>query len=777
MTDAGQHIASPERINPFPAAAVARLSEFDPNPLTVRTPALREAVARIEAFATQESTDAGRTTRTPANTGTVLALIGEYGTGKTHIAAQMLLRFAHVGGPDAHRVYLDAPSDTFLALYRDRFWPRLDRDEVRERVEAHYADVVADAVADAPLTAGVARRLRERRADPQEVIQRLGLMESDLLHGLRRRLRAVTEMDVFGTALALLRHPEFEDAVWEWLGGHPPDPVLRERGITVTIDDDTAALDALGVVAFLFGRGGHRLVVVVDEMEKVLPGAPSDGQEPASALKRLLDVFIGAGALLVLSGLPDFTAALPADVWQRIGHRLHPSPLTAEDTDEYIRAAQQRAFGEPRLAPFTRPVVDELVNLTGGNPRKIIKLCHQTYREATAKGTGVTAAMVRGVARAQFQTVTRDDLRSEVHRILDSGGWRFTADHRLGRMPQIVTDFWIPVSDEGAGCAVLVTDSVLQAGDVTELTRRARIVRASDTPREVLLAVNGEIAADLVTELSDAFTMRPVHYTPRGFTDVLTAVVSGAVRRLEQATREDELKIIRAHVERLGRQQSSTQVLVEQLSAAVDASRSATDRRLATLLRELGGPDAPGSPAGDAAPVDALPAAVSGPFERGLDLVAPLHGLDALLEQALGSGDSDADPPRTGARGPVGARFRSRESFQAIGVAVLLDKLLRIFRDSVGRWLSRVGEQRQGAPDDVERARLHAICHTYDAIYASLPVFYLDRLAELAELVTPAEAAAPPAFRSSWRAEARESLDGLGELVYRTCLTAVGWAV
>lgn len=99
MTDAGQHIASPERINPFPAAAVARLSEFDPNPLTVRTPALREAVARIEAFATQESTDSadknsiGKTTIN----GTTFTAFHAADAGMNHYLKVHSLRTVHGG--------------------------------------------------------------------------------------------------------------------------------------------------------------------------------------------------------------------------------------------------------------------------------------------------------------------------------------------------------------------------------------------------------------------------------------------------------------------------------------------------------------------------------------------------------------------------------------------------------------------------------------------------------------------------------------------------------
>ncbi|MFD0427246.1 hypothetical protein ACFQ60_01130 [Streptomyces zhihengii] len=70
--------------------------------------------------------------------------------GKTHLTVE-LLRWIEGHGEDAtHTLYVDAPSDTFQALYKDRFFPKLDKDDVRRRVTEYYADVVAEELADSP---------------------------------------------------------------------------------------------------------------------------------------------------------------------------------------------------------------------------------------------------------------------------------------------------------------------------------------------------------------------------------------------------------------------------------------------------------------------------------------------------------------------------------------------------------------------------------------------------------------------------------------------------
>ena len=48
--------------------------------------------------------------------GSVIAIVGEHGTGKTHIALELLQRITSSDAAELHLFYLDAPADTFLVL-------------------------------------------------------------------------------------------------------------------------------------------------------------------------------------------------------------------------------------------------------------------------------------------------------------------------------------------------------------------------------------------------------------------------------------------------------------------------------------------------------------------------------------------------------------------------------------------------------------------------------------------------------------------------------------
>ena len=551
--------------NPFPASAVARLSALDTESVSIITPALEQALTYADDYVSrvrQEDTD----TTNHSEGGNVIAIVGEYGTGKTHIALQILRRIAQADESLVHTMYLDAPADTFLALYRDRFIPKLSKMDVRNRVAEYYSDLVAEQLSDSELTAKTADALRARELSPESVVRHLGLMEADFLQILNARLGVVAELDDFGTALTLFLRPEFEAAVWDWLSCNPPDPVLVERGIHKTIDTDAEALEAMGVFALLYGRQGHRFVLVIDELEKVLsdtsPHRPDEGI--ILAFKKMLEIFGRTQAFLVLIGLPDFLEALPDDARQRIACLVRPTALTASDTLRYIEESQRRISGGSGIKPFSRDVVQYLVELAGGNARKVVRLCYHSYQIASSKNTDVTRAMVREAARDQFELSTNDDVQSEVTRIFDSNGWLFESEHSFGtskRSPR--ANYWLPIGDQGAGCAIIIGRSILHADEARRLAQLAKQISGSKAgKRLIVLVVNGYLADNVSKEISTAYD-RVIIYSSRRFSDDLEAAVKGIRQRLETAENENLLLLLRDRLEEISRQNSRIRSSVE----------------------------------------------------------------------------------------------------------------------------------------------------------------------------------------------------------------------
>lgn len=779
-TDGKDPMVAGAGVNPFSPTAVATVSEFDTGAVTVSTRATREARRYLDGYLTAAPKGPGASAAPSA--GNVIAIIGDYGMGKTHLAGELLRHVRESAGKSVYAMYIVAQPAGFVALYR-RFIDELSEADVVDQVREYYTDVVAGSLSGSELTESIAEELRNDRVDPEAVVEHFGLMEAALLQQVRDRLQKVTRNDAFGAALTLLLRPGFRDAVWRWLSGDGPDQILVERGIATAINTEETALEAMGVFALLFGRRGRRFVLVIDEVEKVLAGSPERIDVAVGAFKKLLTVFAGARAFLVLAGLPDFLQVIGPDVQQRIGRVVHMSPLNGEDAQKFIRESQQRFFGVDRLEPFTPQSVDYLVQLADGTARKVIRLCYHAYRRAAEEDTLVTEAMVREVARTHTNVLSTDDIRAKVARSLGKEGWEHSTNHLLGSSALTWVDEWVYSGDRGSGSGIIVTDSVLDNDDVDKLNQRARAIQGAAPGTQTVLIVNGYIDHDAMAQLDDAFGVQPLVYDPRSFDDDLLDAIRAMMGRAGAGGEGDNtIEAVRARVERVNRQQSDTYRFIEQLAVHIDAMRSSSERRFDLVQRELvaiaevlyGSHLAGGKGSGDDARLPTrMPADVSQLFSDALNSLADIGQVEVVLRQAF------AVSPERSSRGlttsmEVRAALRSQRAAGSLGVAVLLQKLVEAFRQSVAEWYQSYDRDSQGRLLPADEERLRILCRTYDTIYEYLPLFQLSGLAEFTALPTGAEESeVAQASRLARGDDVRDILDGLGVRVQRTMLDAV----
>ncbi|WIX91806.1 P-loop NTPase fold protein [Amycolatopsis sp. DG1A-15b] len=367
--------------NPFPPVAVATFGH-DPE-TTIQTQAARLAHATLDSYLAENGWQ-----------GNTIAIVGDRGTGKTHLALS-LLRSA-----ESHSVsnfYLEA-RNTFLHTYR-RFMDQLGTGYIAGLVEMYYADIVADATESAvPGQEELLDRVRNLEIDPATAVERLSLSAPELLRRLDRTMRAVVSDGDFAGALALLMRADRKDAAWEWLTCQQPARVLEEAGISRPIDSEAAAMEAMGSIAQLHGSQHRKFLLVIDDVEVLWPGE-FGGVDTLTGFKALLEIFSGSGALLVLLGVPEFLAQLSVDVRQRLGRVIEMPPLPADAVRSLIEQSQQAFSGRRGLEPFTEEAVARIAEVSGGNARTIIMLSHEVFRRASAEGVPATVGMVTDVAR------------------------------------------------------------------------------------------------------------------------------------------------------------------------------------------------------------------------------------------------------------------------------------------------------------------------------------------------------------------------------------------
>ncbi|WP_432157965.1 hypothetical protein [Streptomyces sp. bgisy153] len=730
--------------NPFPRSPVVRLGPSsdlgdaavrgaDSGNAHVPTPLVTELEGLVDDYFAPPSTGGRR--------GLAVALVGEFGLGKSH-ALRKAYQSVRAGHPEAAMWIVDEPAQNMGRLYRHRLrGPAASpqgRQAFEELVRDYYAYVTAGWVGaqeDDPrqeTLREIAAGLRDRTLDPDKVVSALRY-DPEVIHAdLRGTLNEVTEHRGFATALALLLEPPFKRMVWQWLGGDEPAEPLRERGVTEPIGPspdrgDTAAgidrvFDALAVQGFLHGRVDAPYVLLLDSLEKVLGWPEETRRTFMDAFERLVNVYTSHGGLLVFCTSADGLRALRSSVHERV-LELWAGGLDAERTRElvagYLGADAAAADGaRPATGPFDEEALGLLHELAEGVPRQVLKTCREAWR-LSEDGHGavreVSGATVLSAVRQLHERVTYRQVVNEVHEALDLGQWRIASrdpvPSRLSRSPgnreEVV--YWLSPAPN-TYLAVVYARSVLLADDAERITALLHGLRSAVRPGrfEALLVVNGLVSHTMQDRLGRSIGSRPLVYRKSGFPQAVHEALLQLERRLVEDRRESDLVELG---ERMRRD-------LEQQTAHLDEVR----RTLAGLVLDTRSGATPPVPA----PRSSSPTAWEPPEE---ELPGPVgrrfHDALAMLE---------AVTRRVAGRSVARSSATSAAELSVLGCATLVRVLTEQFRGAVATWTAATAD---GGPTEGQLGELRRICREYECAVEVLPVHLLGGAGQ-ARPLTPA---------------------------------------
>ncbi|TLS44128.1 hypothetical protein FE633_21510 [Streptomyces montanus] len=716
--------------NPFPLSPVVRLGPSsdlgdptvqgaDSGNAHIRTP----LVADLEALVTDyfDPPAAG------GRRGRAIALVGEFGLGKSH-ALRRTYQTVHAEHTDAAVWIVDEPAQDMGRLYRDRLRGPGDtpqgRQAFEELVRDYYAYVTAGWVGaqdDDPRRSTlqeIAAGLRDRTLDPDKVVSALRY-DPEVIHAdLRGTLGEVTEHRRFSTALALLLEPPFKRMVWKWLSGEEPAEPLRERGITEAIGpsggpQDTAAgidrvFDALAVQGFLHGRVGNPYVLLLDSLEKVLDWPEENRGTFMDAFERLVNIYTSHGGLLVFCVSPDGLRALRTSVHERLV-QLWATGLDEDRTEalvaRYLAPGGEAADPARPTAPFDEDALRLLHELTEGVPRVVLKTCRHAWQlseDHAGRVSRVPGATVLTAVRELHERVSYQKVRGDVHEALDLGQWRIASrdpvQARMSRSPggkeEVV--YWLSPAPN-AYLAVIYARSVLLADDAERIAAYVQGLRAALPPGrfEALLVVNGLVSHAMQDRLGRSIGSRPLVYRQGDFAQSVHAALLQLERRLVDGQRQEGLAELG---ERMRRD-------LEQQTVHLDEVR----RTLAALTVEPGtAPPTPTVrttvPAAEPDPdAEELPGAVRRRFRDAL----------AMLETVT---------RRVAGRTTAGRAVATSADLSVLGCATLVRALTEEFRGSVAAWASTAVP---GRPTEHQLGELRRICRDYECSVEVLPVHLL----------------------------------------------------
>jgi hypothetical protein len=230
-------------------------------------------------------------------------------------------------------------------------------------------------------------------------------------------------------------------------------------------------------------------------------------------------------------------------------------------------------------------------------------------------------------------------------------------------------------------------------------------------------------------ELREQLGSEPLVSVDRGFAENLKAQIGAAGNRLRSVVDDDPLTAMRHRMDQFNRQQIRVYALIEQLADHVDGARTASDRQLAAVQRQLdtlsrtiqgvdqSDTDLPRTP-------PALPAEVARLFGEAVDVLEELTQLDAMLSDVFDPGVADATED-------VRRRLRTENFLAAIGAATVMRSTVLAFQARMGEWFRAEAPDGSGGPSAAAGDRLDALCRAYDDVFEYLPLFNLDPLVQL----------------------------------------------
>ncbi|RLK61789.1 hypothetical protein [Actinokineospora cianjurensis] len=678
------------RRNPYTAMAVATTSvvdgDADTADVTVVTDAMRRAYRTLDDYL-----EAGP----GASSGVVMALLGDYGLGKTHLAVRLVRRArAALGGP-TKAIYLDANAEDFLSLYL-RFMREVGKDALVAQVRDYYADVVAAALQETGLSGDALQALTAGQVTPQRVIRELGMLESALLRRVQETLVGVTGDHDYSTVLTLLLRNGFDDAVWQWLTGGEPDEILVDRGIARRIDDELVALEALRVIALLFSGLRNRFVLVIDELDKIFSARHRPSETLMARFQDLLAVSARTGACLVLCGLPDVWEVLTPAVRERIPVRVELAGLTDAEISEFLLESHRSVLHQDGIEPFTAVAVRTIGRLTRGYARDVIRLCRKAFRLAdnasVAAGDEVLVdeAVLQAAAADEFGAPNLDDVAHRIWRLAEGQGWHPHRDHMLGASPAARADFWITFPEFDGGCALLVTPSLVSAAAVAGLLDRIAALRAAAPGAEVVVVVVGVPTDVAVVRVRDALDRDPLVVRPDSVAADVLAALESARTRLPRRDDTDDVSGLRRQIDTwLARIANGQRELADTLARRVDD--------IAATVHPVVVQDA------------TLPPTLSGLFDEATAALSDLAEIRVAPESFAHDVITTADP--------LVVDLRQHSVVAATGSAVLLRQVIETFRVVLAQWYRTSTTPVDATARDV----LDRMCDTYDNIADSLP--------------------------------------------------------
>lgn len=469
------------RRNPFPVAATASQDERPAGPSapngvlnlpTAPLPAV-EQVWKVTGAYLKSSAEGC------VDYGQVVFVHGDHGAGKTHAVLHALGRVPELTG-ELYRFYVKAEDDDLVALYR-RLMGQLDLAGLRD-ISLRFLGMIAGEEAGRSFgEEAEATFLTRVRKAPELVYSLYETLTIEPGAVLQQQAAEVTGVvggrADFQRALAYLLDPVLQSAAYAWLVGRDITTDEASRlGVGGPIREPQLCRYGIQLLVSISTRIGRPIVVTLDQCERLI--FDRDGaicRSNVGLLHSLVETVPQANGMLVLMSSHDAWRALPRDFQQRISHEIQALSLSPGQATELLAAYVGAVTGISTADdpyPFTAEAVRMLLELSGGNTRRLLQQAWEAFDQAPPDQPITSDLVKRTVGRGRGR-ITEAEARLGIEGMLFESRLTFERDWRR---QDIHADYAVPAGSS-PHVLIWISQAAFANDEVQKALRHANLMR------------------------------------------------------------------------------------------------------------------------------------------------------------------------------------------------------------------------------------------------------------------------------------------------------------
>lgn len=518
--------------NPFDIRAVSTIETAAPGTptFTLERPAVKSLARIVHRYQSE-----WHQLRSP---GRAIALIGPYGSGKTHTLNHVLQNYLPSQGDvtKPYTIYFRLDDPTLLSAFR-RLVGSISQTDLTVAIQRATAALVSEDLAT-PLGADQPTGLSDMSArlmsDPALVSQ---LFDSHTVAQTDVRSRGLEEVKALNAprddllrVVPLLMEPTLSTAAYSWLAGVEVDPRdLVSLGVTAPVGTEMMRA-ILQFIASVFRRAKWPLIIALDQVEMLTWSKSSD--DPSHGfLRAMTEVLPAEGALFIASMNDEAFASLGDDTRQRFPQtNVFELPgLELEEAKGLVELHLGAEASSPdRLFPFTDGGVRQILDASAGNVRMFLQRVYAVLDQALP-----TQALIdsRFVLEVLAQDGWKPSTREETLAILD------------GTLRKLGAHF-TPASSENRDFDFIVENSLGQPDLVIEVKSA---LFGADEARQAKDAIERFKALRSSVDFRVTFVLVMVNYS----SPEVRAILSHAADEIISAKGDDLRESLTAYLDKL----------------------------------------------------------------------------------------------------------------------------------------------------------------------------------------------------------------------------------